>query len=83
MIERYNSNNVALQFRNAEDFQKSKYGYGGKPSTTETCNKLDKRWREPSRLIFAVGLIYMCTFNDDKKVTHRRLLYLTFHYKRH
>ena len=74
MIEKYNNNNTVLRYRNAEDFQKSKYGHDWRPSTTETSNILDKRCREPRRLIFEVGLIYMCTFNDDKKSNSQKAI---------
>ena len=62
--------------RNCKDYQKSKYTHDWRPVTYEISAKLDKRRREPQKLIFEVGLIYKCMHISQwkKKLTKRYLI---------
>ena len=62
--------------RPAVDIQKSRYGHDWRPATEDTIKQLDARCREPSLLIFEIGLVYTCTFNDERKSNSQKALLL-------
>ena len=71
---KYRENPSALPQRKSEDSQKSRYCHDWLPAEKETSEMLDKKCREPQLLLFEVGLIYTCTFNDNKKSNSQKAI---------
>jgi predicted GIY-YIG superfamily endonuclease len=74
LFRKYNNNPGILRQRSAQDFQKSRYGHDWMVASEETSNTLDKKCREPKLLLFEVGLVYTCTFNDNKKSNSQKAI---------
>ena len=79
MISRYEDNNKELKMRPSVDIQKSRYSHDWRPAIFETSKLLDKICREPSLLLFEVGLVYLCTFNDNKKSNSQKAILFYLH----
>ena len=74
MITRYENENKPLKMRPSVDIQKSRFSHDWKKADSETVNLLNQKCREPTLLIFEVGLIYLCTFNDEKKSNSQKAI---------
>ena len=74
MITKYQDNNRDLRMRPSVDIQKSRYSHDWRPATVETSKQLDSKCREPSLLLFEVGLVYTCTFNDERKSNSQKAI---------
>ena len=67
MMTQYHNEGRQLRMRYSVDLQKSRYSHDWRTADSETVAYLDKKCREPKLLLFEVGMIYTCTFNDKKK----------------
>jgi predicted GIY-YIG superfamily endonuclease len=72
--QKYRENPTQLRYRKAEDCQKSRYSHDWRPAELDTSQLLDKKTREPQLLLFEVGLIYTCTFNDKRKSNSQKAI---------
>ena len=67
LYEKYKFSRHNLRERKSEDIEKSRYGHDWKNADNETTKMLNKKCQEPETLLFEKGLIYTCTFNDNKQ----------------
>ena len=74
MHDKYIDNIQCLRVRKAKDIQKTKHGHDWRTSNNDTIIELNKKCREPQELLFEVGLVYICTFNDNKKSNSQKAI---------
>ena len=74
MMTRYQDENRPLRRRPSVDIQKSRFSHDWRGADIETSKLLDKKCREPKLLLFEIGLIYTCTFNDNKKSNSQKAI---------
>ena len=74
MISRYQDGNQQLRMRTSVDIQKSRFSHDWRPADVETTKLLTLKCREPTLLLFIVGLVYTCTFNDGKKSNSQKAI---------
>ena len=67
LIQNYINSPLDLRKRVAIDLQKSKISHDWRPADVETSRQLDKKCKENHTLLFEVGLVYSCTYNDGPK----------------
>jgi predicted GIY-YIG superfamily endonuclease len=76
LIQKHQNSPHNLRIRKSEDVQKSRWAHDWRSASTETSQLLDKKCREPQILIFEIGLVYSCTFNDRiKSNTQKAILF--------
>ena len=51
----------------AKDIKKSRHAHEWQLADNDVIQKLNKKCREPEELLFEIGLVHVCTFNDEKK----------------
>ena len=58
------------------DLQKSMISPDWRSAGLETSKNIDKKCIENNTLLFEVGLVYMCTYNDSVKINTQNVYYL-------
>ena len=71
---KYRNNPNHLRKRRANDIKKSRYGHDWHPADDDITQQLNKKCREPEELLFEIGSVYTCTFNDQKKSNSQKAI---------
>ena len=74
MFNKYTNNLSSLRQRKSIDTQKSRFGHDWVGADSDASLYLDKKCREPQLLLFEVGLIYSCTYNDNVKSNSQKAI---------
>ena len=74
IYRKHSENPHNIRKKIADDSQKSRYSHDWTVAENGTSEMLDKKCREPKTLLFEKGLVYICTFNDNKKSNSQKAI---------